>query len=88
MTSFWFALGDATPAREQMHTHLRRYMNWIPVEYVDAMAPTTGFAGSQDELDSVLRKFADIGTDEVQLIPTSDDIGQLRAAAEVAAHLA
>jgi alkanesulfonate monooxygenase SsuD/methylene tetrahydromethanopterin reductase-like flavin-dependent oxidoreductase (luciferase family) len=87
MTSFWFALGNGTSAREQVHTHLRRYMNWIPVEFVDAMAPTTGFAGTQDELEAVLRKFADIGTDEVQLIPTSDDIGQLRAAAEVAASL-
>ena len=47
------------------------------------MAPSTGFAGSQDELLTVLREFADIGTDEVHLIPTSSDIGQLRAAADV-----
>ena len=57
-------------------------MNWIPAEYVDAMAPSTGFAGSQDELLDVLRRFADIGTDEVHLIPTSSDVGQLRAVAE------
>ena len=25
-------------ARAQVHRHLRRYMNWIPAEYVDAMA--------------------------------------------------
>lgn len=62
-------------------------MNWIPAEYVDAMAPSTGFAGSQDELLTVLRKFADIGTDEVHLIPTNSDVGQLRAAAEVVASL-
>jgi hypothetical protein len=35
----------------------------------------------------VLRKFADIGTDEVHLIPTNSDVGQLRAAAEVMASL-
>jgi len=80
-TSFWFALGDGDEARAQIHRHLRRYMNWIPVEYVDAMAPSTGW-GSEDELLDVLRRFDDIGTDEVHLIPTSSDVGQLRAVAD------
>ena len=62
-----------------MHRHLRRYMNWIPVDYVDAMAPTTGFAGSEDELVAVLRAFEAVGTDEIQLIPTSSDIDQAAA---------
>ena len=84
-TSFWFAIGDRERARDQIHRHLRHYMNWIPVEFVDAMAPSTGWAGSQDELAEVLRRFADIGTSEVHLIPTSSDPGQLRAAAEVVA---
>lgn len=83
-TSFWFAIGDASGARAQVHRHLRRYMNWIPAEFVDAMAPTTGWAGSQEELLGVLRGFEAIGTDEVHLIPTSSDIGQLRSVAEVA----
>jgi alkanesulfonate monooxygenase SsuD/methylene tetrahydromethanopterin reductase-like flavin-dependent oxidoreductase (luciferase family) len=82
-TSFWFALGDGDEARAQVHRHLRRYMNWIPVEYVDAMAPGTGWAGDEDELSTVLRKFEDIGTDEVHLIPTSSDIDQLRRVADV-----
>jgi alkanesulfonate monooxygenase SsuD/methylene tetrahydromethanopterin reductase-like flavin-dependent oxidoreductase (luciferase family) len=82
-TSFWFALGDADDARAQIRRHLRRYMNWIPAEYVDAMAPTTGWAGTDDELLEVLRKFADIGTDEVHLIPTSSNVDQLRRVADV-----
>jgi alkanesulfonate monooxygenase SsuD/methylene tetrahydromethanopterin reductase-like flavin-dependent oxidoreductase (luciferase family) len=86
-TSFWFAFGPQEQARAQVHRHLRRYMNWIPAEYVDAMAPTTGWAGSEDELVAVLRGFQDIGTDELQLIPTSSDIDQLRRAADVAAAL-
>jgi alkanesulfonate monooxygenase SsuD/methylene tetrahydromethanopterin reductase-like flavin-dependent oxidoreductase (luciferase family) len=86
-TSFWFALGSSASAREQVHAHLRRYMNWIPAEYVDAMAPSTGFAGSPDELLAVLRTFADIGADEVHLIPTSNDVGQLRKVADVVADL-
>ncbi|MFY9920122.1 MAG: LLM class flavin-dependent oxidoreductase [Mycobacterium sp.] len=82
-TSFWFALGDGDEARAQVHRHLRRYMNWIPAEYVDAMAPNTGWAGNEDELLSVLKKFDDIGTDEVHLIPTSSDVEQVRRVADV-----
>jgi alkanesulfonate monooxygenase SsuD/methylene tetrahydromethanopterin reductase-like flavin-dependent oxidoreductase (luciferase family) len=63
--------------------HLRRYMNWIPTEYVDAIAPTTGWSGSQDELADTLQRFAAIGTDEVHLIPTSSDLDQAHRAAEV-----
>lgn len=83
-TSFWFAFGGADEARAQVHRHLRRYMNWIPAEYVDAMAPTTGFAGSEEELRDVLQRFAAIGADEIHLIPTSSDITQLHRVAEVA----
>lgn len=86
-TSFWFAFGPKDEARIQVHRHLRRYMNWIPTEYVDAIAPTTGWAGTESELLAVLRKFADIGTDEIHLIPTCSDIEQLRRAADVVAEL-
>ncbi|MGU3497243.1 LLM class flavin-dependent oxidoreductase [Mycobacterium sp. C31M] len=86
-TSFWFAIGEPEAARAQVHRHLLRYMNWIPAEFVDAIAPTTGWSGSQDELLQTLRGFAAIGTDEVHLIPTSDDIGQVHRAAEVVAEL-
>ncbi|OBH89384.1 LLM class flavin-dependent oxidoreductase, partial [Mycobacterium scrofulaceum] len=87
VTSFWFAFGSPEESRAQVHRHLRRYMNWIPPEYVDAMAPTTGWAGTEEELLDVLRKFEAIGTDEVQLIPTSSDVDQLRRAADVAGRL-
>jgi len=43
--------------------------------------------GSEDELAAVLRKFEDIGTDEVQLITTSSDLDQLRRAADVVGRL-
>lgn len=82
-TSFWFALGDQDAARAQVHAHLRRYMNWIPAEFVDAIAPTTGWAGTQNQLAAVLREFEAIGTDEIHLIPTSSDLDQLQAVADV-----
>lgn len=81
-TSFWFAIGEPDEARAQMHRHLRRYMNWIPADYVDAMAPTTGFAGTEDDLLALLEGFERIGTDEVHLIPTSSDIDQLTRVAD------
>ena len=85
-TSFWFAIGDGDGPRAQVHRHLRRYMNWIPADYVDAMAPSTGWAGTDDELAAVLRRFRDIGTDEIHLIPTSSDLDQLRRVADVGKH--
>lgn len=84
-TSFWFAFGNPEQARAQIHRHLRHYMNWIPAEMVDAMAPLTGWAGTEDDLARVLGEFAAIGTSEVHLIPTSSDIGQLRSVADVVA---
>ena len=84
-TSFFFALGEVAPARAQVHRHLRHYMNWLPTDLVDAMAPVTGFAGTEESLAETLRGFAEIGCDEVHLIPTSSDVEQVRRAAEVVA---
>lgn len=86
-TSFWFAIGDGDGPRAQVAQHLLHYMNWIPREYVEAMAPTTGWAGTDDELVAVLRGFAAIGTDELHLIPTSTDIGQLRRVADLVGEI-
>jgi len=80
-TSFWFALGDG--ARGQVHRHLRHYMNWIPAEYVDALAVTAGFAGTEDELVETLKRIEDLGADEVQLIPTGSDLTQVHRVADL-----
>lgn len=83
-TSFWFALdsGDGS-ARAQVHRHLRHYMNWIPAELVDGLAATAGFAGTPDQLRANLQRVADLGADEVQLIPTSTDPAQIERIAEI-----
>ena len=85
--SFWFAIGEGEAPRAQMHHHLRRYMNWIPAEFVDAIAQTTCWAGREDSLADTLRAFEAIGTDEIHLIPTSSDIDQLRRVADVVKDL-
>jgi len=83
-TSFWFALDDGDgSARRQVHAHLRHYMNWLPVGLVDAMAPTTGFAGTIDDLRETLERFEDTGADELHLIPTGSDISQVHRVAEL-----
>ncbi|HWJ11454.1 MAG TPA: LLM class flavin-dependent oxidoreductase [Nocardioides sp.] len=77
-TSFWFALAEcADDPRAQVHAHLRHYMNWLPADLVDALAPTAGFAGTLDELRALLDRFAAVGADEVQLIPTGGDPRQV-----------
>jgi alkanesulfonate monooxygenase SsuD/methylene tetrahydromethanopterin reductase-like flavin-dependent oxidoreductase (luciferase family) len=87
-TSFWVSLAPspaAVPeARAQVHRHLRHYLNWLPPGLVDAMSPTTGFAGTATELRDLLRRLEDIGTDEVHLIPTSSDVGFVERVAELA----
>lgn len=87
-TSFWFGLGEPEVARDQVRRHLLRYMNWIPADLVEAIAPTTGWSGSEDQLAEQLRAFEAIGCDEIHLIPTSSDVDQLRRAAEVAKDFA
>ncbi|HYF71770.1 MAG TPA: LLM class flavin-dependent oxidoreductase, partial [Nocardioides sp.] len=83
-TSFWFALDDGDgSAREQVHRHLRHYMNWLPAELVDALAATAGCAGTPAELGATLRRVAELGADEVQLIPTSADPAQVERIAEL-----
>ena len=80
-TAFWFALGDG--ARAQIERHLRHYFNWIEPAVLEAMLPVTGFAGSDAELARVLRQLSDLGTDEVQLVSTSDDLSQVARVAEL-----
>jgi len=83
-TSFWFAINDdAEVARAQVHHHLRHYMSWLPTSLVDAMAPTTGFAGSTAQLGELLDAMAEAGADEIHLVPTSVDRDQLAAVAQL-----
>ena len=85
-TSLWFALGRDEDAREQIRRHLSRYMNRIPPKHVECdRCPR--FAGTEGELVAVLAKFADIGADQVALIPTSCELDQLRRVADAVSAL-
>lgn len=82
-TSFWFAIGDG--ARDQLDRHLRHYLNWLPSSIVEAMLPSCGFAGSGSELLGLLKRLEDLGADEVCLIPTDGDVGQVHRVADLIA---
>ena len=62
-------------------------MNWLPASLVDAMAPTTGFAGTVADLRDLLHRLEDVGTDEVHVIPTSSDVAFVEQVAELATRL-
>lgn len=79
-TAFWYALGDG--AREQLQRHLRRYLNWLDPREVEAMLPSTGFAGRPAELRAMLRRIEDVGAEEVVLVPTTSDPDEVSRAAD------
>ncbi|MBB3045766.1 alkanesulfonate monooxygenase SsuD/methylene tetrahydromethanopterin reductase-like flavin-dependent oxidoreductase (luciferase family) [Litorivivens lipolytica] len=84
-TAFWFALGDN--ADHQVETHLERYFNWLDPQSRAAMVKAGGFRGTPQVLKDRLKAFADIGTNELLLIPTSIDPAEVDRAAEVIAQL-
>ena len=74
MTSFWFALGaDATP---RLHEYARSYLGVFGEDAASAMASMCTAAG-----DDAVRRAVDearvAGYDEIQLVPTTSDIGEL-----------
>lgn len=71
ITSFWYGLGGQ--GRSQIQAHLRRYLNWLPQEQVEALLPHTGFAGDGSALVNQIRQLQSLGADEIILTPTTND---------------
>ncbi|MCP6379346.1 hypothetical protein NL466_27015, partial [Klebsiella pneumoniae] len=86
--------GQAISASRARLAPMLRYLDFDWTEgadgviTLDAMASTTGYAGTLAGLREVLLRMADAGADEVQLIPTGSDVAQVEAVAELAAGLA
>ncbi|MCB9723127.1 MAG: LLM class flavin-dependent oxidoreductase [Spirochaetaceae bacterium] len=83
VTGFWFALG--AKAREQMATHLGRYMNWLDPAAREAAQQHAGFTGDVRALRDRLRQMEDLGADEVHLVPTCGDPEEVERAADAIA---
>jgi len=84
-TAFWFALGES--ADRQLETHLERYFNWLDPQSRAGMVKAGGFRGTAQAFQDRLKAFADIGTNELLLIPTSIDPEEVDRAAELISGL-
>jgi hypothetical protein len=79
-TGFWFALGPR--AREQMDGYLFRYLNFLGAGAARALAPTV-HTTSAGALRDALRMLADLGTDEVMLVPTTADADEVERVSDL-----
>jgi len=70
VTSFWFALEAG--ARGQMDDYLARYLAFLGPGIAEKLAPTVRVT-SASELRDAARMVADLGADELILVPTGSD---------------
>lgn len=79
-TSCWFALGPR--GREQLDGYLQRYLNFLGADLARHMAKTVK-TDSPHALREVLRRSADLGADELHLVPTTADPDEVARAADI-----
>jgi alkanesulfonate monooxygenase SsuD/methylene tetrahydromethanopterin reductase-like flavin-dependent oxidoreductase (luciferase family) len=80
VTSCWFALGRR--ARAQLDAYLHRYLGFLGPEVARHLAPTVQ-TDSPERLRDVMRSLADLGTDELHLVPTTADPDEVARVADV-----
>lgn len=78
--SFWFALGGQ--ARAQLDTYLARYLGFLGEDVAMALAPTVRTT-SAARLREAARMLADLGTDELILVPTTSDPDEVDRVADI-----
>jgi len=82
VTSCWFALGP--DARAQMDVYVKRYLGFFGAEAAAGMAAMCTTT-SADALRDVVRQIADLGADELILVPTTSNPDELARVADVLA---
>lgn len=82
VTNCWFALGP--DARAQMDGYLRLYLGFLGPGVAEKLSPTVT-ATSPAALRDVARRLAEIGTDELLLVPTTPDPDEVERAADALA---
>jgi len=75
----WFALGPR--ARAQLDEYLHRYLGFLGDDVARALAPTVR-TDSPAALRRVVQQMADLGTDELLLVPTTSDPDELDRVAD------
>lgn len=76
----WFALGPN--GRAQLDQYLFRYLNFLGEDVARQLAPMVR-ADSPERLREVVRSLADIGTDELLLVPTTSDPDEIDRVADL-----
>lgn len=80
VTSFWFALGDQP--RRQLDDYLLRYLNFLGPEAARKLAPTVTTTSARALRDAA-RMVADLGCDELILVPTTADPDEVDRVADI-----
>lgn len=80
VTSFWFALGPK--ARQQLDDYLYRYLNFMGDEAARKIAPSVTTT-SAAQLREAARRIADLGCDELILVPTTEDPEEVDRVADI-----
>jgi alkanesulfonate monooxygenase SsuD/methylene tetrahydromethanopterin reductase-like flavin-dependent oxidoreductase (luciferase family) len=80
VTSFWYALGER--ARQQLDTYLERYLGFLGADAARALAATVRTT-SPAALRDAARQLADLGTDELILVPTTSDPDEVHRVADI-----
>lgn len=80
VTGFWFALGDG--ARERLDAYLKRYLAFMGPEVARKLAPTVSVT-SGPALRDAARMVADLGADELVLVPTTLDPDEVDRVADL-----
>ena len=80
VTSFWFALG--ADARAQLDEYLQRYLNFMGPEAASKLAPTVTTLSPQALRDAASMA-ADLGCDELILVPTTADPDEVDRVADI-----
>ena len=83
-TGFWYALGAR--ARSRLDRYLRRYLNFFGPDAAAQLAPTVR-SDSAEALKDALRMIADLGADEVLLVPTTSDVDDVDRVVDIVAAL-
>jgi len=79
VTSCWFALGPSP--RAQMDTYVGRYLNFLGPGVAEQVAPACSLTSAARLRDAV-RAIADLGCDELILVPTTLDVDELARVAD------
>ncbi len=78
--SFWFALGP--DARAQLDVYLERYLRFLGEDVAQALCPTVNTV-SAAALREASHLLADLGTDELILVPTTADPAEVDRVADI-----